>query len=336
MRSDEEAEGSEIILDRDIPIIDCHHHLFVRPNLTYLFEDYRKDIGGGHNVVASVFVETRAFSRSDGPELMRPLGEVEFANAVAILSASGAYGHARICAAIVGHADMRAGEAVGELLDKALELAPGRFRGVRQMTMDFPTDEPFKVMPSRPDFGILQSAGSPLALRELARRGLSFDASVFHSQLSVITEFASNHPDTQFILNHLGMAMGLGLDAAGSAELFLDWRGKLAELARRPNVFCKIGGLGMPFWGFKYSVERPRYKELAHVWSPWVEAAIEAFGADRCMLESNYPPDRARCDYNDIWNAFKYIVGNYSDAEKAALFHGTAARAYRLELDKTR
>ena len=329
-----QSDSDSPVIDPGIPIVDAHHHLFVRPNRKYLFENYLEDTKIGHNIVASTYVETQTFARTDGPELLRPLGEVNFANAVGVLSDTGAYGRSRICAAIVGHADMRAGDSIAELLDRALELAPDRFRGVRQMTLDFPSEEPYRYMATRPVLGVLQNPNFPLAFRHLAKRSLTFDAAVFHTQLPTIAKLAADFPDTNIVLNHMGTAVGLGLDADGRAEVFRDWSAKLREVARHSNVFCKVGGLGMPFWGFGFESrpERPRYLELATAWTPYVETAIEAFGANRCMMESNFPPDMVSCDFRELWNALKHIVRSYSDTDKAALFQGTAARTYRIDI----
>lgn len=134
----------EPILDRGLRIIDGHHHLFVRPALRYLLDDYLGDVRAGHRIVASVYVETLAFARTEGPELLRPVGEVEFANGVAAMTASGAFGEVRVCAAIIGHADMRLGDEVAKLLDRCLETAPERFRGVRQITLEHRSEAPFR------------------------------------------------------------------------------------------------------------------------------------------------------------------------------------------------
>ncbi|MEY4099671.1 MAG: hypothetical protein RL300_842 [Pseudomonadota bacterium] len=324
----------EPILEPDLPIIDAHHHLFDRPALRYLLDDYLADVSAGHKVVASVYVETLAFARTDGPELLRPLGEVEFANGVGAVAASGAYGNCRACAAIVAYADLRFGDAVAELLDRAIELAPDRLRGVRQVTIEHPSETPFRFMTHRPPSGVLTHPGFRPALRQLAQRGLSFDAAVFHNQLPAITSLADAFPDLPIVLNHVGMAMGMEMSEAERAEVFVAWSRDLRELALRPNVTCKLGGLGMPFWGFGFEnrTDTMGYLELAAAWRPFIETAIEAFGAERCMMESNFPPDGRSCGFVPLWNALKHIVRDCSAEQKADLFHQTAARVYRIDM----
>lgn len=331
--SSKRIEGrDEPIVEPDLPIIDSHFHLFRRPELTYLLDDYLEDLNAGHRFTASVYVETRAFVREHGPEHLRPLGEVEFANGVAAMSASGAYGDTRVAAAIVGHADMRNGDQVGELLDASLQTAPDRFRGVRQITLDYPDDTPYKKMMFPPTKGILDHPGFRKAFRHLAPRGLTYDAAIFHNQLPDIENLAADFPDTTIILNHMGLAMGMDMNEVQRKEVFQTWRQSLKEVARHPNVLCKVGGLGMPLWGFGFEEhDSPVSSEvLCKQWRPYIESAIEVFGPDRCMMEGNYPPDSRSCGFVPLWNALKMAVQPYTADEKAALFYGTAAKAYRL------
>jgi predicted TIM-barrel fold metal-dependent hydrolase len=323
----------EPAIDPGLPIIDAHHHLFDRPSARYLLEDYLADAGLGHNIVASVYVETLAMARPDGPQELRPIGEVEFANGAAAMSASGNYGPCRVAATIVGYADLRAGDRVAKLLDRALAAAPDRFRGIRQLTMEFPGEAPWRFVTNPPPSGILASPGFRPAFRHLAARGLSFDAAVFHHQLPELADLAGAFPDTTIVLNHMGQAMALDMSGQDRAEVVADWSKGLNELARRPNVVCKVGGLGLPFWGFGFErrADPVTYLELAAMWRPYVETAIEAFGVDRCMMESNFPVDGRSCGFVPLWNALKHIVNGASAAEKTALFHKTAARIYHID-----
>jgi L-fuconolactonase len=325
---------NEPILEPDLPIIDSHHHLFLRPAIRYLFDDFLADVKSGHRVVASVYVEAHAMVRPDGPAMMRPLGEIEFANGAGAMAASGLFGDCRVCAAIVGYADLRFGDDIGEYLDRALERAPERLRGIRQVTIEDPSEAAYRFVPVRPPSGVMQHPNFRSGFRQLARRGLSFDAAVFHPQLGEVAALAAAFPDTTIVVNHAGHALALGLDAEGRTRVFGEWRKGLLELARYPNVVCKVGGLGLPFWGFGFEerTDPIGYLELANAWRPYVETTIEAFGTERCMMESDYPPDSRSCGYVPLWNALKHIVRAASSDEKAALFHLTAARVYRIEL----
>jgi L-fuconolactonase len=324
----------EPILEPNIPIIDAHHHLFDRPALRYMLEDYLADARAGHRIVASIYAETLAFARPDGPEVFRPLGEIEFANGIGAIGASGVYGDCRVGAGIIGYADLRLGDQVAELLDKALECAPERFRGVRQVAIDHPSPTPFRFVTHRPPRGVMQSPGFRPAFQQLVKRGLSFDAAVFHHQLNDVIDLADAFPDATIVLNHCAHPMAIDLDHNGRVEVFRQHRESLFEAARRPNVYCKIGGFGLPFWGFRLEerLDPIGYQELATTWRPYVETAIEAFGANRCMMESNYPPDGRSAGFVPLWNALKHIVRAASSEDKAALFHGTAAKVYRIDV----
>ncbi len=324
----------EEILDPDIAILDAHHHLFDRPHLRYMLDDYLADVNAGHKIIGSVYVETQSMARPDGPPELRPVGEVEFANGVAAIMRSGVYGRCRVAAAIVGFADMTLGSEVAASLDASMAAAPQRFRGVRQVGLAHPNEAVLRFLTHRPPPDLLKSPAFRSAFRELVPRGLSFDASVLHHQLPELAEVAGAFPATAIVLNHAGLATALEANPQGRSEAFASWSGNMRALARHPNVFCKVGGFGTAYWGFGFN-ERTSpvgYKELAAAWKPYVETAIEAFGADRCMLESNYPNDGRSCGFVPLWNALKYIVRGYSAEEKAALFRGTAQKVYRVDL----
>ena len=325
----------EVILEPELPIVDSHFHLFDLPNNRYMLDDYLDDVHAGHNIVASVYCESQAFVRKNGPELMRPLGEVEFANGVAAMTASGRYGDCQVAAGIIGHTNMTYGSKTGDLLDRCMEIAPDRFRGVRHVTLDYPDDRPFKfIMTFRPPPGLLETEGFPLALAELEKRGLTFDAAIYDPSLPRLTQLVDQFPGLTFVLNHMGIAIGIDMNANERAEVFSTWSENLRKLAQRPNVMCKVGGLGMPNWGFRFEERQDvvSYLELAEAWRPYVETAIESFGVDRCMLESNFPPDGRSGGFVPLWNAYKHILRAFSSGEKAALFSRNAARVYRLDL----
>jgi L-fuconolactonase len=326
----------ENIIDPDLPIIDAQHHLFDLPGNRYMTDDYLEDVSAGHRIVASVYCEARSFARLDGPEWMRPLGEVEFANGVGAMTATGVYGDHKLCAGIVGHADLTLGSIIGELLDRCIESAPKRFRGVRQVTVDYPDERPFRhIMTFRPRSGLLDTEGFPVGLAEIEKRGLVFDAAIFDPSLPKLTALVDHFPNLTFVLGHAGTAIGIDMSPEEKVAVFRRWSTDLRAIAKRPNVYCKVGGFGMPSWGFGFEqrTDTIGYLELAEAWRPYAETAIEAFGPSRCMMESNFPPDSRSCGYVPLWNALKHITRNATANEKAALFHDTAKAVYRLDLD---
>jgi predicted TIM-barrel fold metal-dependent hydrolase len=296
-----------------------------------LIEDITADIASGHNVVATVYVEARSMYRAGGPEAFRPVGEVEFANGVAAMSASGGYGKSRLCAGIIGHADLTLGERVQPVLEALIAAGNGRFRGIRHgVTWDTGNAAKFgrrKV----PQHQVLD----PTFRKGFARLqplGLSFESWQFHPQLPDLVDLLRAFPDTNVILNHVGGLLGIPPHDGKRDEVFAIWHGHVRELAKYPNLSVKVGGLGMLYcgWDFHLRDVPASSEELAATWRPYVEACIEAFGPNRCMMESNFPVDKQSCGYGVLWNALKRITHSCSAAEKAALYRDTAARVYRL------
>lgn len=325
----------EAVLDPDLPILDCHHHLFDRPALRYLLDDYLADTKRGHRIIGTVYIETQAFARPNGPQEMRPLGEVEFAVGVGAMARSGVYGDCRVAAALVGFADMQLGDRIAPYLDAALALAPGRFAGVRQIALAHPDPATLRYLTHKPPANLLGHPDFLSAFRQLGPRGLSFDATVLHNQLPEVSALAAAHPGTTIVLDHLGLAMAMDGGPEERAAAFKEWRTQLLDLAKHPNVVCKVGGLGTNYWGFGFNKRTDAIgsPELAAMWRPYVETAIEAFGARRCMMESNFPNDGRSCGFVPLWNAMKLITRGCSAEERADLFHRTAARVYRVDLD---
>ncbi len=324
---------SEDILEPDLPICDPHHHLWVRDVGTYLLPEILADLTSGHRIESTVFVEARVFYAADGPPEMRPVGETQFAGGVAAMAASGAYGPIKVCEGIVGHADLMLGAAVEAVLERHLRVGDGRFKGVRHSAAYDP-DPGIRRSHAAPPPGMYGLAQFREGFARLAPLGLSFDAWQFHPQLPEVASLADAFPDTQIILNHVGGVLGIGPYRDRRHEVFEAWRRDITDLARRPNVTVKLGGLGMTIGGFGFHRRdvRPGSEELAQTWRPYIETCIEAFGPDRGMFESNFPVDRASCDYVELWNAFKRIAAGASAAEKALLFRDTARRVYRLGL----
>jgi predicted TIM-barrel fold metal-dependent hydrolase len=321
----------EDIIDAALPIIDPHHHLWDRAGNRYFLFDLLRDIDSGHNIRATVAVEAGAMYRRDAVAELRPVGEIEFLNGVAAISASGEYGECRVCAGLVGHADLLRGERVVPVLEAQIRAGGGRLRGVRFISVWHPDRTARASLASAPPH-VLADTKFRLGFAQLAPLGLSFDAWLYHTQLSELTDLARAFPETTLILNHVGGAIGIGPYVGKRDQVFSEWSASMRELARCPNVHVKLGGLGMRLFGFDFADhERPRSSEvLAEGWRPYVEACIETFGAERCMFESNFPVDKGSCSYAVLWNAFKRIAARYSDAEKRWLFSGTASKVYRL------
>jgi L-fuconolactonase len=323
----------EPILEPELAIIDPHHHLWEFPRHRYLLPDLLADTGSGHAIAQTVFIECTACWRADGPEEMRPVGETEFVNGIAAMSASGGYGPTRVAAGIVGFADLTLGARVEAVLAAHVGAGGGRFRGIRHAAgWQDKTPEVHNSHTHPPPHLYRDHAAFREGFTVLGRMGLSFDAWLYHPQLDDLIDLARAFPDQQIVLDHVGGPLGLGWYADKRAEIFSAWREQIRELARAPNVVVKVGGLGMRINGFAFH-KRPRppsSQDLADAWRPYVETCIEAFGPARCMFESNFPVDKISGSYATYWNAFKRLAAQASADEKAALFSGTARRFYRL------
>jgi len=321
----------EEVIDADRPIVDAHHHFWLRPPEAYQLPEILADLdAGGHNVRATVFVQNAAMYRADGPEHLKPVGETEYVNGAAAVAASGIHGSRRPCAGIVGWADLR-DPRVGELLDAHRAAAGGRFKGIRQQAQwDAELGSMARVAaPAH----LLADPGFRAGFALLAPRGLGFDAWIYFTQIPELADLAAAFPETTIVLNHIGAPLGIGPYAGQRNAVFDRWSRDIRALAAHANVSVKLGGLGMPSYGFGFDTrERPASSaELAEAWRPYIEFCIEAFGAGRCMFESNFPVDKASCGYRTLWNAFKRIASHASEAEQDALFQSTARRIYDLK-----
>jgi predicted TIM-barrel fold metal-dependent hydrolase len=328
-----EAAYFEEPLEPALPIIDPHQHFRDRPGSKYFFSDFLEDVSSGHNVLASVAIECGDMFRAEGPREFAPVGEVEFLNGIAAMYASGKYGRVRAGAGIVGFADLMLGDKVQPVLEAAVAAGGSRLRGIRYMLTWHRLEEVRKIARTGPE-GAMRNPAFRRGFGCLAHNNLSFDAYLYHPQLPDLYDLARAFPDTTIILNHTGGPLGVGPYGGKRDEVFADWRAKMREVADCRNVVIKLGGLGLPVMGFGFHGRHPQPNsvELAEVWRPYFETCIELFGPRRCMFESDFPPDKETCSYLVIWNCFKRIAAGFSEAEKSALFSGTAARIYRLSI----
>lgn len=347
----------EEILDPDLPIVDPHHHLWDRREALgapggaqppvhdfnrvvqmaprYLLDELVADTSSGHNVIATVFVECRSMWRQDGPPELRSVGETEFVNGVAAMSASGTYGRLRSCAGIVGQADLRLPPATVDTVLKAhIAAGGGRFRGIRQGGAWHADPAVLGPLHGRVDEGLYTSPEFRAGFAMLAKNGLSFDAWILEPQLPDVIDLARAFPETPIVLDHVGTPLGIASHEGRREERFEIWQRNIRALADAPNVHVKLGGLAMAFCHFPSFLSEPAATsaELAAQWRPYIDECIDAFGARRCMFESNFPVDLGSCSYATLWNAFKRIAAGRSAAERSELFSGTATRFYRLDL----
>ena len=341
---------AEAILEPELPIIDPHHHLWdLRPLLPafpeplhpfiatiarspyYTFNELQADAASGHNVIGTVFMECGAFYRTGESDALKVLGEVEYVNGVAAQSASGLYGNGRLCAAIIGHTDLRQGDAARPVLEALIDVTP-RFKGIRHQGA-WDADPAVLGPPFHAPPGLYADPAFRAGFRHLGELGLTFDAWVLEPQLGDVIALARAFPQQPIVLDHCGTPLGMGSYHGKLHERFDAWRTAMRELATCPNVSVKLGGLAMSFAGMPdHGPEAGLSSEvLAAMWRPYIETCIEAFGPDRAMFESNYPVDKWGASYAVLWNAFKRLTMGASADEKRALYAATAARFYGIE-----
>lgn len=322
-------------LEPNLPICDPHHHLWEfrteRVEPRYLMDEILKDINSGHNIVSTVFIECGSMYKADGPVPMRVVGETEFVNGIAAMSASGLYGPCRVAAGIIGTADLTVGANISEVLDAQIVAGGGRFKGIRHGVTWDASDEIANAR-TNPTPHLLLDKTFREGFAQLAPRGLSFEGWCYHPQIPDLIDLARAFPDTTIIFNHFGGPIGVGPYANKRDEVYKEWKASVTGLAACPNVVAKLGGINMDVNGFGWhEMELPPTSEaLCEATRPYYEHTLEQFGPDRCLFESNFPVDKITCSYNVLWNSFKRFSAGFSGAEKAKLFHDTATRVYRL------
>ena len=316
----------EDVVDPDAPIIDPHHHLWpVGGSLPYGLAELEADLGSGHNVVDTVFVECgAAYDRSVG-DAFAPVGETIFVTGEAERS------ERTVMGGIVAHADLRDGSNLDAVLDAHDAAGRGRFRGIRHAGSHALHPEVLTI-PGGAPAGLYADPAFRAGVARLGERGLTYDTWHYHYQNRDFLELARAVPGTTMVLDHFGTPLGVGPYESQREQIFQQWTTDIADIATCENVVAKIGGLAMPDNGFGWhTAERPPTSdEFIEAQGRYYLHTIEQFGPERCMFESNFPVDRFSLSYRTVWNAFKKLVAGFSADERDAMLRGTAARVYRL------
>ncbi len=314
----------EPVVDPDQRMVDAHHHLW-RPGRgrAYGLDELAADLGSGHRVARTVFVECRSSYRREGPEELAPVGETEFVAEAAEQSGG-------VIGGIVAHADLRLAD-LDAVLDAHEAAGRGRFRGIRHsLACGNPADG--LTIPGRAPAGLAEDPAFRAGVARLGARSLSYDSWHYHFQNREFLDLARAVPGTLMVLDHFGTPLGVGRFAGRRDEIFAEWRRDIADIARCDNVVAKLGGLAMPDNGFPWhTADRPPTSdEVVAAQGAWYRHTLDCFGPDRCLFESNFPVDRLSLSYRVLGNAVKKIFADCSPAERDALFAGTAERVYRL------
>jgi len=300
--------------DADLPIVDAHHHFWdvsrnyhpwLRdlPRIAFRYGDYASICknflpddyfaqAGNHRIVKTVMMEGEWDPRD-------VLGEARWATAL----------HER-----TGLPNAMAAQIwldrddVADVIDAYREMP--LVRSVRHKPKTVPRAE------HRADFaapGSMRCERWRRGYALLAQSGLMFELQAPWWHFEEAAELARDFPQMKIIVNHAG------LPADRSEEALTAWRAALDALARSPNVWLKISGIGEP--GVSWRVERN---------GRIVRSAIESFGVARCLFASNFPVDSLVVTLDDLFTGFKTIVAARSREERLALFFDNACALYRI------
>jgi L-fuconolactonase len=319
---------TEEIIEPELTICDPHHHLWDTPGRQYLLDELFQDIGSGHNIVQTVFIESASLKKFDEPPVMQPVEETRFTHDITAPDLRSKYGPTKVAAGIVGFADLTLGSGVAPVLEAHI-TASDRFKGIRHICS---WDINSEIIRATAAPGLLLDTKFREGVACLRDYGLIFETFIYHPQLMELVDLAKALSNTTIILDHIGGPLRIGPYAEKREEVINRWKTAMTTLSDYPNVFVKLGGLGMSICGFGWSEQDvpPGSAEVAGEIAPYYLWCIEKFGVKRCMFESNFPVDRASYSYNVLWNAFKRLTRDFSPAERSALFYDTAVNAYRL------
>ena len=233
----------------------------------------------------------------------------------------------RIAAGIVGWADLMQPVEAARTLDGHIEAGEGRFRGVRFNVVWHDLHSTINHAGRATVPHMLLDDTYRAGLREVANRGLTYDVWLFHPQLLELADTLDAVPDLTFVVNHLGGPVPDEATPASRSAIFGAWRSGLREVgsARTSCSSLVASGCRSTASGCRTPSARTP-TALTELWRPYFEAAIEIFGPERCMFESNLPIDKQSFNYDSVWNAFKRLSGAYSYDERSSLFSGTATR----------
>lgn len=291
-------------------MIDAHHHIWRQADLPWLNGPMQPRIFGPYEAIMRDYLIDEFLADVAGTGVERSVYvqanwapdrfEDEVAWVQSVANNSG-WPHA-----IVGYANFMADDVRAQL-DRLAKYP--LMRGVR-MQLHWHENELYRFA-TEPELARNEDLRRKVSL--LSEYGWSFDLQVFANQMEGAAGLAASCPRVTFVLQHAGMLEDLS--EAGRAK----WRAGMQLLADRPNVVCKLSGLGT----FQHRNNPEHIADMVH-------QAVTMFGADRCLFGSNYPIEKLWTRYADLVDAFTAATADLSEAERSYIFNDTAARVYRL------
>ncbi len=319
------ARRREAVLAPELTVIDPHHHLWVLGNQSYLLPDLEADLASGHRVEATIYMEASMGYDPADPSPMASAGEIDYALAARAMADGPAV------SGIVSYIDLRRDRDVVPVVLEHLRRGKGALAGVRDTVSWSPYPE-LRNHRINPDAGALLTAPFRRGAAVLADHSLPLDLWLYQDQLAELAVTARQLPQVTFVVDHCGGPLMTGIYADHKPSRFAAWEAGIKALSDLPNVFLKLGGLGMRTVDLRLHerADPPSSEDLAEVWAPFVDICVAAAGPSRCMFESNFPVDKEVASYRTIWNAFKRLAMPYGTREARMLLAGTARAVYRL------
>lgn len=191
------------------------------------------------------------------------------------------------------------GRQIAALLDRHRKNP--RFKGVRH------------VLQGEPD-SYFSDPGFNDALQEAGTRNLTYDLLIFARQLPAAISWVDRHPALRVVLDHIAKPLVQGAPPR-------EWRARMAELAQRPNVFCKFSGV---------VTEVPGWRWTPALLRPYFEVALETFGAKRLMFGSDWPVCLVAAEYIRWHDFVSECIKPLTPEERAAIMGNNAVQFYHL------
>jgi predicted TIM-barrel fold metal-dependent hydrolase len=290
------------------PVIDTHHHIWMRKDVPWLaeppiprmFGDYfgiRRDYPV-EEFMTDVQVAGVVKSVHVTANWGRPLDETRWLQSVADKHG---FPHGIVC-----QTDLAAPDAAEAL--KAQKQFPN-LRGVRQML--YWDKVPVRQSVPRPDYCNDSAFRRGFALLE--QHGLHFELQVYAGQAAFAVELIKAFPSVPMILVHVGML------TERTPEAIAEWRAALAAMAAFPNLCVKISALGM----YSLGLASPQARQV-------IRDAIQIFGIDRVIYGSNFPLEKLHASYADYFGIHRIVLSEYPESDQRKVFHDNAAKFYRL------
>jgi predicted TIM-barrel fold metal-dependent hydrolase len=292
------------------PVIDTHHHIWLRKDVAWLAEPPIPRMFGDY------FGIRRDYPVEEFMLDVQPQGVTKSVHVTANWGPARALDETRWLQSIADkHGFPHGIVANADLTDSDLDAmlkAQKQFpnmRGVRQML--YWDSDPVRQSVPRPDF--CNSAEFRRGFALLEKHDLSFELQVYAGQAAYAAELIKAFPNVRMVLVHAGML------TARNAQAIDQWRSALTTMAAFPNLHVKLSGLGMYCGG----VTLPQARQV-------IRDTIQIFGPERTIYGSNFPLEKLHASYADFIGVYRTVLAEYSEVEQRAVLHDNAVKFYRL------